>query len=638
MSASFSRPRGSLGAKLNLIGACVLLLALICIGLTLAISWRLNGGAAAVNEAGRMRMLTWRLAQSLNGQDHASLDGQLAQFENSLRLMKYGDPNRPLVLPKDAETLAALDAVQVEWKQMRRAWAHPPALTPAQVAEQANAFVGHLDLFVFSIESQLARWTTILTGLQIAMMGLALAAAGALLRTGYLLILRPLAQLQAGFSQVGQGHLEVRLKVGSRDEFGSLSEDFNHMVSTLQGLYQNLELQVEQKTKDLALQNNRLTALYRAADWVTKAEDLASLADGFASQLRAVVQADAAVVRWSDQENRCYVLLASEGLPPSVLAHEQCVQASAHLYGRPHAEVQNQVLLLDPSLVSEEGQGTLRLRAFVREGFRVMVNVPIRLHERVLGECSLFFRQDRTLRADERSLLDTLASHLAGAMESLRAAAMERETAVSEERGLLARELHDSIAQSLSFLKIQVSLLRQAQERQDLVATKKVMAELDAGLQESLADVRALLLHFRTRTNAESIVPAIQTTLRKFEHQTGVPTELSVYGQGLPLAADEQVQLLHVVQEALTNVRKHARASKVWVTVQQQPHWQVEVRDDGCGFVEQGSDLTETHVGLRIMQERAARIGGHVEVFSESGRGCRVVFVLASRTNGPGKQ
>jgi nitrate/nitrite-specific signal transduction histidine kinase len=89
---------------------------------------------------------------------------------------------------------------------------------------------------------------------------------------------------------------------------------------------------------------------------------------------------------------------------------------------------------------------------------------------------------------------------------------------------------------------------------------EKTLAELDAGVHESLGDVRELLVHFRTRTNREDIAPALKTTLQKFEHQTGLATHLDIEGEGMPLPADVQVQVLHVVQEALSNVRKHAQA------------------------------------------------------------------------------
>jgi two-component system, NarL family, nitrate/nitrite sensor histidine kinase NarX len=86
---------------------------------------------------------------------------------------------------------------------------------------------------------------------------------------------------------------------------------------------------------------------------------------------------------------------------------------------------------------------------------------------------------------------------------------------------------------------------------------------------ESYSDVRELLLHFRTRTNTEDIEPALATTLRKFEHQSGVKAVLKMHGHGLPLAPDVQIQLLHIVQEALSTVRKHARATQVWLEVWQ---------------------------------------------------------------------
>ena len=95
---------------------------------------------------------------------------------------------------------------------------------------------------------------------------------------------------------------------------------------------------------------------------------------------------------------------------------------------------------------------------------------------------------------------------------------------------------------------------------------------------------------------------------------------------------DLQIQVLHIVQEALSNVRKHARASHVWLDVQQQPRWRFEVRDDGIGFKTDDPGRNETHVGLRIMAERAERIGATLEVISTPGHGSSVVLELAPMT------
>jgi two-component system nitrate/nitrite sensor histidine kinase NarX len=89
-----------------------------------------------------------------------------------------------------------------------------------------------------------------------------------------------------------------------------------------------------------------------------------------------------------------------------------------------------------------------------------------------------------------------------------------------------------------------------------------------------------------------------------------------------------QIQVLHIVQEALSNVRKHARASQAWLDVQQQPTWRFEVRDDGIGFNPETDQIDETHVGMRIMTERAQRVGATIEVISTPSRGSSVILTL----------
>jgi two-component system nitrate/nitrite sensor histidine kinase NarX len=193
---------------------------------------------------------------------------------------------------------------------------------------------------------------------------------------------------------------------------------------------------------------------------------------------------------------------------------------------------------------------------------------------------------------------------------------------------MLARELHDSIAQSLAFLKIQTQLLRDAVNRGDNAKRDRSMGELDVGVRECYSDVRELLVHFRTRTSEEDIESALRATLSKFEHQTGMPTTLAMVGHGLPLPPDLQIQVLHMVQEALSNVRKHASATRVDLVVHRHPHWRFEVKDNGVGFVVADVPPDSIHVGLGIMRERAQRIGAVVQVDTAPGQGTRVCIDL----------
>ena len=615
----------SLSAKLGAIGSVLLLMALASIGLTLWVTWQLEGGAAAVNEAGRMRMQTWRLAQTLAAGDAARIEVLLEQFDQSVAVLRSGDPSRPLFVPRDQRSQRSFERVQAGWQDLRARWSATPAPTVAEAALQAETFVGRIDAFVSAIESQLARWTALLNAFQFGMMALALASTVALLYAAYLFVFNPLARLQAGLARVGEGDLSARVEVEGDDEFGVLSAGFNRMAQTLQGLYQSLEARVQEKTLRLESERARLAALYEAAAFVATATSLDTLAQGFARQVRRVARADASAVRWSDESNQRYLMLASDCLPQQLVDAEQCLPAGGCFCGQRQGDAATRVIAIrsaDPAKKPDQ---------YERAGFETVIAVPVRLHERMVGELNLFYRSAATLSDEDRTLLETLASHLAGAIESQRAGALEREAAVAEERGLLARELHDSIAQGLSFQKIQVGLLRDALRRHDAARAERVLDELDAGVRESLSDVRELLMHFRTRTNAEDIEPALRTTLQKFEHQTGLATHLTIEGDAMPLPPDVQVQVLHVVQEALSNVRKHARAREVWVEVQQAPQWRVEVRDDGLGFAPGAAEADQTHVGLRIMRERAQRIGAMVEVVSVPGSGTAVALTLPER-------
>jgi two-component sensor histidine kinase len=194
-----------------------------------------------------------------------------------------------------------------------------------------------------------------------------------------------------------------------------------------------------------------------------------------------------------------------------------------------------------------------------RAGFETIVSIPIRLHERLMGEVDLFFHAG-LVSESERSLLEALASHLASAMETFACWRWRRKRPSRRNAASWRSELHDSIAQSLAFLKIQVQLMQDALDDQDASAARACWARSMPACAKATADVRELLVHFRTRANAEDIEPALLTTLRKFEHQSGIRATLNMDEHGMPLHPDVQIQVLHIVQEALSNVRKHADA------------------------------------------------------------------------------
>ncbi|MGE3773062.1 MAG: type IV pili methyl-accepting chemotaxis transducer N-terminal domain-containing protein [Gammaproteobacteria bacterium] len=610
----------NLGTKLALVGTPFIVLALAAVALTLWVSWQLDGGAAAVNEAGRMRMQTYRLSLSIGLGKTGDLAGQVAEFERSLALLREGDPLRPLFVPWDDNVHARFAAVEQRWQAFRGRWTSSRGTDTGDLREDAGRFVAAIDALVSGIEFHMSRWTALMHLVQTAMMAFVVIGAAIFIYTGYLFVLEPVGQLKRTMERFQAGDFNARVDSASHDEFDTLAQGFNGLADHLQQLYRSLEAKVVEKTAELEEKGERLQALYGVTTLVANATSLDALAQGFVERVRAVVHADGVALRWADESSSRYLLLASEGLPSAMIDGEHCVQAGSCHCAAGLACPELRVISLH-----EADERSLHC---VQAGFATVVSIPVRHHERLMGEVDLFFHAWRVLPAAERSLLEALAAHLAGEMENLRLYALEKEAAIAQERTFIARELHDSIAQSLAFLKIQVQLMRDALRSGDGAQMAAVLEEVDTGVRECYGDVRELLMHFRTRANAENMEAALQTTVRKFEHQSGLPGSLTTTGQGLPLAPDVQVQVLHIVQEALSNVRKHAGASRVWVDVQQQPRWRFEIRDDGAGFEPDGTAPDETHVGLRIMHERAERIGAELEVFSRRGRGCSVVLTL----------
>ena len=573
-----------------------------------------------------MRMEVYRISLSVSlGERREVLLEHAEEFDRSLSLLRASDPERPLFVPWDDRVYESFRSVESGWATYRSRWLGLQPLQIERLSEETAAFVHHIDVFVIGIESHMARWTTLLYMMQVLVLAMAVVGAAILIYTGYVFVLEPVGLLKQAIEKIQLGNFAARVEHESSDEFGMLARGFNGMADNLQFMYRNLEQRVAEKTAELEEKKERLEGLYEVTALVANTTVLENLAQGFAKSVARIARADGVTIRWSGQDNKRFLMLAAQGMPQSLVDAEQCVDEGGCYCGNVVAESSLSVIPIQSESESESDGATL---SCAKAGFKTIVSIPVRLHERLMGEVDLFYNARVDPAPALRSLLEALASHLASAMENLRLNALEKEAAVSQERIYLARELHDSIAQSLAFIKIQVQLMRDAVRSGNPDEISKILEEIDTGVRESYGDVRELLTHFRTRANTEDIEAALATTLRKFEHQSGVKTSLSMEGRGIPLFPDSQIQVLHIVQEALSNVRKHAHASHVSLNVQQQPAWRFKVQDDGIGFNSDEERPDETHVGLRIMRERAQLIGANLEIISSPGHGSSIILTL----------
>ena len=626
-----SRPQ-RLSAKLVGIQIFALVVALASIGSTLLVSWRLEGSAAAINDAGSLRMRTYRLAylaqEIARGEPRAEIGALIARdivdFDRVVATLRQGDPVRPLFVPDTAAIATDFAAFDRGWAALRpRLEEIAAGSAPGVTRPEFERFVAVVDRLVVTLERDIAQTTSLLRSIQLALVALAIAGAVALIYLAFLFIIRPVHQLEEGLQRMARGEFAVRLPVESKDEFGALARGFNDMAEHLQDSYRTLEGRVADKTRSLAEQNARLATLYDMTAFLNAPNSLENLCRGFLTRLLAATGAAAGAVRLAAREGDTLHLFVQEGLSPEFAGKENCLRRDECACGEAAAKSAATI----HALGGRKLPITITLPHCRDAGFGVVAAVPVAAQRQVLGVFNLFYRDAHEASSAERHMLESLGQHLGVAIESLRLASRDRELAIAEERNLLAQELHDSIAQALAFLNLQTQMLRKALAVPDPAETTRILDEIQAGVQESYADVRELLVHFRTRVAEGDVEHGIRTLLARLEHQTGMRTEFRATGAAMPLAPDDQLQVMHILQEAVSNVRKHAHATRVEVELARGPDYAFRVRDDGRGFDPGAArDDAAAHVGLRIMQERAARIGGTVTVASRPGHGTEVVL------------
>lgn len=638
---------GKLSRKI--VGTLVLffLVATMAIGFTLLISWQLEGVAAAINDAGSQRMRTYRIGHLMarvleakagtTAQERAVAD-ELAHFNTVLHDLQKGDPARPLSPPRNSEVQRELTEVEQSWKTsieplvMRylAARGSERAEVLDRFDRELEPFVSRINELVLVMERNYAEDTNLLRTVQAALVLLAVFGTAILIRFFLRLVIEPVNVLHAGMRRMTGNDLSVRLPVASDNELGGLARGFNQMADHLQNVYSTLEQRVEAETRSLAERNRELGILYQVTSLLSEPVQLETLCHAFLDRIKSDLGADAGAVRLYVPDSQKLYLVTHEGLSEVFLSRERELNCGECLCGE---VIQSGSPAIFNTINPPKG---MKLGSCIREGFATATAFNIVHGKHRLGVYNLYFLNTHPISDQEKHLLETLGQHLGVAIENQRLKSREMELAVSEERNLLAQELHDSIAQGLAFLNIQVQLLQDSLKKGRIEEAMQTAGQLREGVQESYDDVRELLVHFRTRVLQSDLDTAIETALAKFEGQTGIATDLQQIGSGVPLSPTDEIQVMHIVQESLSNIRKHAQASHVQVTVKRNlGQIEVVVQDDGRGFdtVHEPNVKSDRHVGLKIMRERAQRVGGACQITSGIGEGTRVCLSVP-RGNG----
>ena len=257
--------------------------------------------------------------------------------------------------------------------------------------------------------------------------------------------------------------------------------------------------------------------------------------------------------------------------------------------------------------------------------------VPLQRHGAPLGTLVAEFADTARVDNTQIHLADGFAQLAALAISSLSRIQEERRIALMEERGAIAAELHDSLAQSLAFMKIQLARLQTGLDRDaNAPEVHQTVAELREGLAAAYHEVRELISTFRVSMGPGGLRAAVQETIEEFSQRSGLDI---VFDDGMDkcqLEVNEEFHVLQLMREAIANAVRHAFASHVWVAAHYSADHQFTVtidddgRGDGRGDGLDGRDAEIGHYGVTIMRERARSLGGTLTIEARSGSGTRV--------------
>jgi len=264
--------------------------------------------------------------------------------------------------------------------------------------------------------------------------------------------------------------------------------------------------------------------------------------------------------------------------------------------------------------------------------WQTMVRVPLIYQDRILGFLAGYYPEGPGPSETDITFLTTVTNHAAIAVEHARLLAQTQRQAALQERQRLARELHDSVTQSLYSLTLLAEAGRRLAQAGDLEQVQGYLSRLGETAQQSLKEMRLLVYELRpSALEQEGLVGALQQRLATVEQRAGMQTHVLVEG-GWDMLPSQEAELYRIAVEAFNNTLKHAQATTVTVRIRANAESvEVEIADDGQGFDLDGVD-GKGGMGLLSMRERAARLGGSLTIHSATGQGTRIHVQIGGRT------
>ncbi|MGH1540075.1 MAG: histidine kinase [Arenicella sp.] len=606
-TATISSEKGShyvsLVTRAGVVMAIIVTLATLSMIGSMFVSESLDGDAAQINIAGSLRMQSIRLSRALliqqnefYGHGTLSAPAEINTFEQRLRQLRIG-LNKQLEIPEIAAIYANLNS---QWSTIKRtASQSPERFHPSHV--MIDEFVDTIDQLVSALQYHSESKIRVLRIIQSGSLFLILLTAFIALVQITKSIVNPMNQLVEAARQAGKGHFNLINSRPQNNEIGVLSAAFNDMATQLQAMHDRFEQRVQEKTHKLERSNKSLELLYQTSQNLVQAKqdkDYRNLLKKVENNLGY----GELVLCLNNEQNHNVIHwlspISNHPLPTFCGASHSNCQTCLHHNGAEHN-----------FNISKRGEefGTLRYSD----------------------------QSGQELEQWQSHLLQTIADNIAVAISLDKKHSQEKLLGLQEERAVIARELHDSLAQSLSYLKLQTALLNKQLDKnlhRDMV--KETISDIRSGLSDAYRQLRELLTTFRLQISDASLEVALKATAIEFSQKCDHPIQLDCRIDTSLLSPNEQIHVLQIVREALSNIQRHAQANEAQIQlIYCEQQIQVTIIDNGVGITKEPD--ASSHHGMNIMHERAETLGATLAFKSNSEGGTVVSLAFVPNQTSP---
>ncbi len=544
----------------------------------------LEGDAEAINQAGSLRMQAYRLAFTAEHGSQALLYERIETLQQTLRSPSL----RSALHRHDGTRLPVLHAaVSQHWEQGMRPLLDAQPARLEEYRREAPAFVNELDTFVRTLQEASEGKLSVIRALQAGTLFVIVVIAFVLIYGLHNNLATPLRSLTRMARDIGKGDFSGQVQIPGDTELSLLARTLNQMSQELAGLYADMEQKVDDKTAALTRSNATLQLLFDSARMLySKPDDPTQMMGAQLSKVQQILDTGPISLCLNrSSEAGSHTAMTSHNLrPPEYCQLPQCEACPVNQTGR---------------LPTGEELLTFELRSGPDE----------------LGSLRVASRTGEPLQPWQPLPLTTLADLFAASLSLARLGQKQARLALMEERAVIARELHDSLAQALAAQKLQLARLKRLMQKQsDQAQLDDSVQQIEQGLNSAYRQLRELLTTFRIKVNEPGLKPARYATVQEFSANSGLQVESDYQLDHCPLTPNEEVHCLQIVREALSNVVKHAEAEHCWLSLTQDSVGTIHIKieDDGIGI--RLEEQRAGHYGLIILRERANSLNGTINI------------------------